>query len=39
VTYRHFPGQMHGFAMMSGFLGAADRVIADIGGDLRRVWA
>jgi len=38
VVHRHFPGQMHGFAMMSGFLGAADRVLADIGTELRRVW-
>lgn len=38
VTFRHFPGQMHGFAGMSGFVKAADQVVADIGAALRRVW-
>ena len=38
VTYRLFPGQMHGFASMSGFLRAADEVIADVGAALRRAW-
>ena len=36
VTLRSFPGQMHGFASMSGFLRAADEVIADIGRTLQR---
>ncbi|MBV9460098.1 MAG: alpha/beta hydrolase [Bradyrhizobium sp.] len=39
VTYRLFPGQMHGFASMSGFLRAADEVIADVGAALRRAWS
>jgi acetyl esterase len=39
VTFRHFPGQMHGFASMSGYLGAADRVLADVGATLKRAWA
>ena len=39
VTYRLFPGQMHGFASMSGFVRAADEVIADVGAALRRTWA
>jgi acetyl esterase len=39
VIFRHFPGQMHGFASMSGYLGAADRVIADIGATLRQAWS
>jgi acetyl esterase len=39
VTFRHFPGQMHGFATMSGYLQAADQVIADIGAALKRAWA
>ena len=39
VTFRHFPGQMHGFATMSGYLQAADQVIADVGAALERAWA
>jgi acetyl esterase len=39
VTYRFFPGQMHGFASMSGFLRAADEVVADVGAALRRAWS
>ncbi len=39
VTYRHFPGQMHGFASMAGFVRAADEVIADVGAALRRAWS
>ena len=39
VTYRHFPGQMHGFAGMSGFIGAADTVIGEIGAALKKAWA
>jgi acetyl esterase len=39
VTHQHFPGQMHGFASMSGFLRAADEVIADVGVALRRAWS
>jgi acetyl esterase len=39
VTFRHFPGQMHGFAGMSGFLKAADEVLADVGAALRKAWA
>jgi acetyl esterase len=39
VTLRDFPGQMHGFASMSGFLKAADEVIADIGATLKKRWA
>ena len=38
VTYRHRPGQMHGFIGMSGFIKAADEVIADIGQALKTVW-
>jgi acetyl esterase len=38
VTFRHFPGQMHGFAGMSGFVNAADEVLADIGTTLKRAW-
>lgn len=38
VTFRTFPGQMHGFASMSGFLRAADDVLADVGATLKRVW-
>lgn len=38
VKYRHFPGQMHGFAAMSGFVAAADQVLADVGAELKRVW-
>ena len=38
VTYRHFPGQMHGFAAMSGFVAPADIVIAEVGAELKRVW-
>jgi acetyl esterase len=38
VTLRDFPGQMHGFASMSGFLKAADEVIADIGAALKKRW-
>jgi hypothetical protein len=29
---------MHGFASMSGFLKAADEVIADVGAALRKRW-
>jgi len=39
VTLRQFPGQMHGFATMSGLLQAADQVIAEIGAVLKRAWA
>ena len=39
VVLRDFPGQMHGFASMSGFLKAADEVIADIGAALKKSWA
>jgi acetyl esterase len=39
VTFRHFPGQMHGFATMSGYLQAADQIIADVGAALRHAWA
>jgi acetyl esterase len=39
VTLKKFPGQMHGFASMSGFLRAADEVIADIGATLKRAWS
>ena len=38
VTLRNFPGQMHGFASMSGFLKAADEVIADVGTALKNRW-
>jgi acetyl esterase len=38
VTFRHLPGQMHGFATMSGFLQAADHVVADVGAALKRAW-
>ena len=36
VTFRDFPGQMHGFASMSGFLKASDEVIADVGAALKK---
>ena len=39
VTLRIFPGQMHGFASMSGFLRAADEVIAESGAVLKQAWA
>jgi acetyl esterase len=39
VTFRDFPGQMHGFASMSGFLKASDEVIADVGAALKRSFA
>jgi acetyl esterase len=39
VTLRKFPGQMHGFASMSGFLKAADEVIAEIGTALKGAWS
>jgi acetyl esterase len=38
VTLRHFPGQMHGFASMVGFVRAADQVVADVGAALKRAW-
>lgn len=38
VKFRHFPGQMHGFAAMSGFVAAADQALADVGAELKRVW-
>jgi acetyl esterase len=38
VTFRTFPGQMHGFASMSGFLRAADEVLADVAAALKRAW-
>jgi acetyl esterase len=38
VKYRHFSGQMHGFAGMSGFVHAADKALADVGAELKRVW-
>lgn len=38
VTLREFPGQMHGFASMSGFLRAADQVISDVGATLKQAW-
>jgi acetyl esterase len=31
VMLRSFPGQMHGFASMQGFLRAADEVIGEVG--------
>jgi acetyl esterase len=38
VTLRKFPGQMHGFAGMSGFLRAADEVLAEVGAALKTAW-
>jgi acetyl esterase len=38
VTLRHFPGQMHGFASMVGFVRAADQVLADAGAALKAAW-
>ena len=38
VTLREYPGQMHGFASMSGFLRSADEVIAETGAMLRTAW-
>jgi len=39
VTFRHLSGQMHAFATMSGFLQAADQVIAEVGALLKGAWA
>lgn len=39
VTLRDFSGQMHGFASMTGFLKAADEVVADVGAALKKSWA
>jgi acetyl esterase len=39
VTLRHFPGQMHGFASMVGFVRAAEEVLADVGAVLKQAWA
>ena len=39
VTYRHFPGQMHGFAGQFGLIGAAETVAAEIGAFVRSHWA
>jgi len=39
VTLRRFPGQMHGFASMAGFLRAADEILAAIGTALKQAWA
>jgi acetyl esterase/lipase len=39
VTFREFPGQMHGFASMVGFVRDADEVLADIGAALKRAWS
>ena len=39
VTLRHFPGQMHGFASMVGFVRAAEEVLADVGAALKQAWA
>jgi acetyl esterase len=38
VTLRHFPGQMHGFASMVGFVRAAEEVLADAGAALKEAW-
>jgi acetyl esterase len=38
VTLKRFPGQMHGFASMSGFVRAADEVLADLGATLKHAW-
>jgi acetyl esterase len=38
VKFRHFPGQMHGFVAMSGFVAAADQALSDVGAELKRVW-
>lgn len=39
VIYRHFPGQMHGFASLAGFVRAADEVLAEVGVALKRAWS
>jgi len=39
ATLRHFPGQMHGFASMVGFVRAAEDVLADVGAALKQAWA
>jgi acetyl esterase/lipase len=39
VTLRRFPGQMHGFVSMAGFLRAADEILAAIGTALKQAWA
>jgi acetyl esterase len=38
VTLRHFPGQMHGFASMVGFVRAAEEVLADAGAAIKQAW-
>ncbi len=38
VTYRHFPGQMHGFAGASGWIRETDDLIEEIGKALRGAW-
>nr|WP_090709826.1 MULTISPECIES: alpha/beta hydrolase [unclassified Beijerinckia] len=39
VVYSTFPGQMHGFAGQFGLIGAADKVVAEIGAFIRQRWA
>jgi acetyl esterase len=39
VVFRHFPGQMHGFAGQFGLIGASDTVSAEIGAFIRKHWA
>lgn len=39
LTYRPFPGQMHGFATQFGLLKSADTVTAEIGAFIRQHWA
>jgi acetyl esterase len=38
VTHRHLPGQMHAFIGLSGWVKAADDVIAEMGAALRKEW-
>jgi acetyl esterase len=39
VTHRHYPGQMHAFIGLSGWVRQADEAIAEIGEALKREWA
>jgi acetyl esterase len=39
VTLPQFPGQMHGFASMVGFVRAAEEVLVDAGAALKRAWS
>jgi acetyl esterase len=38
VIHRHYPGQMHAFIGLSGWVKAADEAIAEMGAALKREW-